>query len=117
MHNLFDTANSTAAGARVAGWTADRLAQRLDTLLLTLKACKGQTCTRPWQAVHPTGGVNSLREAMDAQFDAFYADQQPRVAFSRCELGYIAEAEGPMEPNVFGGQKSSGRWARWEDWV
>lgn len=72
-----------------------RTAQRLDTLMLLLKSCKGADCIKPWAKIHPEGNVNSLAEAMSPDFDRFY-DQQPRVRFDRCEDAYIPELEGPQ---------------------
>jgi N-acetylglucosamine-6-sulfatase len=34
------------------------------------------------------------------RFDAFYHNQ-PKVSFSKCELGFIKESEGPLEPKQF----------------
>ena len=60
-----------------------------------LKSCKGQTCVRPWEALHPQGNVHSLRDALSPRFDGFYI-QQARVRYDHCELGYILDAEGPQ---------------------
>lgn len=55
----------------------------------------------PWRSLHPSGHVGSLSEALRGQFDAFYKEQA-KVSFDRCELGYIKDAEGPQEYQVFG---------------
>ncbi len=60
-----------------------------------LKSCKGETCSRPWEALHPQGNVLTLQDALSAKFDSFYT-QQTRVRYDHCELGYIPEAEGPQ---------------------
>lgn len=72
------------------------LVNRLDALLLVLKTCKGQQCTRPWLSLFPGGEVNSLRDALDVKFDGFFESRVERVQFSKCEKGYIAESEGPV---------------------
>jgi hypothetical protein len=74
---------------------------RLDSLLLVLKSCKGLTCVRPWDVLHPDQGVRNLYDALSPEFDKFYEKEQHRVEFSRCENGYIVDAEGPQEPLVY----------------
>lgn len=110
MNNLYGT-NGT-----VSGWDIPRLTSRLDTLVLTLKACKGQVCTRPWETLHPQGNVTSLQGAMATEFDSFYEEQQPKVTFSACKLGYLAEFEGAMEPVIYGEYQELRR-ARWHDFT
>lgn len=56
---------------------------RLDTLLLVLKTCKGETCRNPWKVFHPSGKVQSMSDAMESRCDKCY-DKQPRVTFSKC---------------------------------
>lgn len=48
--------------------------------------------------------MDSLKE----RFDAFYEDQ-PKVSFTKCELGYIPSSEGPMEVVPFG-SRNDGVW-------
>jgi len=95
LYNLYD-----AQDAQIYDWEPQRLQQRLDTLLLTLKRCSGKVCTRPWEYLHPQGNVENLRNAMEARFDAFY-EAQPKVSFSGCALGQLLEFEGPLGPNVY----------------
>jgi N-acetylglucosamine-6-sulfatase len=95
LYNLYDI-----QGARVYDWDSQRLQQRLDTLLLTLKRCSGKVCTRPWEYLHPQGNVDNLRDAMASCFDAFY-EAQPKVSFSGCALGQLLEFEGPLGPDVY----------------
>ncbi|KAF7196133.1 Arylsulfatase [Pseudocercospora fuligena] len=71
------------------------LIPRLDALLMVLKTCKGRACTHPWEVLHPAGNVATLIEAMTPEFDDFYFEQQ-KVAFEKCEKGYILESEGPI---------------------
>lgn len=72
------------------------LAARLDALLFVLKSCKGETCVKPWKALHTRGDVENLKQAMEKQFDAFYEQEQLKVRYSRCEMGYLLDAEGPQ---------------------
>ncbi|THC89553.1 hypothetical protein EYZ11_010997 [Aspergillus tanneri] len=66
---------------------------RLDALLLVLKSCKGETCIKPWDVLHPDGSVRSLQDALDPRFDAFYV-AQPKLSFETCLDGYILGNEG-----------------------
>ncbi|SCZ95918.1 BZ3500_MvSof-1268-A1-R1_Chr8-1g09882 [Microbotryum saponariae] len=68
---------------------------RLDALLLVLKTCVGEVCKRPWKEIFPQGNVGSLKEALDEKFDQYFR-QLPKVAYSRCELGYLRELEYPF---------------------
>ncbi|KAH0439685.1 sulfatase [Colletotrichum camelliae] len=114
LHNLLhDDEAALAAHATVLGYPLQKLIPRLDSLLFVLKSCKGSTCSQPWRALHPQGNVASLREALSPRFDEFYV-QQARVAFDRCELGHLVDAEGPQfehEGNVY--------WqgTKWSDWA
>ena len=69
------------------------LLSRLDALLVVLKTCKARQCTHPWESLHPEGGVQTLKEALDPRFDAFYKSQG-RVVWERCEEAYVREREG-----------------------
>ncbi|KIW99013.1 uncharacterized protein Z519_00676 [Cladophialophora bantiana CBS 173.52] len=75
--------------------TISRLVSRLDALLLVLKTCKKDECRFPWSALHPAGGVRSLRDALDSRFDEFYRTR-PKVQYERCERGYFPASEGSM---------------------
>lgn len=115
LNNLYGT-NGDAGGFPIP-----ELTDRLDTLLLTLKNCKGATCRKPWSFVFPRSSkqqVNSLSDAMNADYDDFFYNQ-PRVSFSECAAGYLLEYEGPYSPEQFT-MNSKGRVihrARWEDYV
>ncbi|KAH7324749.1 alkaline-phosphatase-like protein [Stachybotrys elegans] len=102
VRNLFDPKHEQlAAGFQLGGRSIQEIAPRLDSLMMVLKSCKGETCIHPWAKLHPDGGVKSLLDSLDRRFDEFY-DEQPRVSFSKCEMGYIRESEGPMDVNAFG---------------
>ncbi|KAF5700677.1 arylsulfatase [Fusarium mundagurra] len=94
LNNLFphDDANASAA---LLGTTTGQVLNRLDALMLVLKSCKGNACIEPWKILHPEGGVKSLKDALQAKFNAFYKEQV-KVRFDRCEYGYLIDAEGPQ---------------------
>lgn len=54
--------------------------------------------------------MHSLSEALQVRFDSFYR-HQAKVAYDRCEAGYIIDAEGPQEPYQY--RKG---WS-WHSWV
>lgn len=78
----------------------DQVVARLDALLMVLKSCKGEQCTKPWLTLHPGGKVNKLEEALNPALDSFYAGQ-PKIVFEECALGYIIPAEGAMDVTPF----------------
>ncbi|PVI05897.1 putative arylsulfatase [Periconia macrospinosa] len=94
MDNLWDTENDDC------DFPPERLQPRLDALLMVLKSCKGDVCVHPWKSIHPLGNVNTLKDAMSPEFDAFYASQ-PEVSFSECAMGYFPSAEGPQRAIPF----------------
>jgi len=89
----------------------DKLASRLDGLLLTLKRCKGRVCTRPWEKLHPRGNVRNLQDAMAARYDVFYGEKQDPVTFTECALGQVLSVEGALEPVVWQDEWDSWSWA------
>lgn len=101
LTNLYNTT------ASIASWPAKTLTSRLNGLLLTLKRCKGRTCTRPWSKLHLGGGVKNLKDAMDGKYDGFYQQQRP-VTFLDCALGQVLDKEGALEPVVWNEE-----WDRW----
>lgn len=90
---MYGSSNET-----INGWSTASLSSRLNGLLLTLKRCKGRTCTRPWEKLHPDGTVKNLKDAMDSRYDVFYQKHQHPVSFSECALGQVLSAEGALEP-------------------
>jgi N-acetylglucosamine-6-sulfatase len=68
--------------------------------MMVLKSCKQQSCTHPWETLHPAGNVKNLLGALSSAYDDFYSDQA-KVSFTRCEGGYIVESEGPQDFHVF----------------
>lgn len=105
MRNLHPTAphepgkkNAYDSGEKsLAGYDTTRLIQRVDALLMVLKSCKGASCTKPWQELHPNGQVKNLRDAMSSDFDEKY-EKIRNVKFNKCyKNGTIdLSAEGPQ---------------------
>jgi hypothetical protein len=89
--------------AEMMGSTKAKLVNRLDALLMVLKSCKGVTCTKPWEALHPDGSVQTLEDAMDEEFDSFY-EAQPKIDLLVCPPVpvYSPLLEGPQQWNVHG---------------
>ncbi|CAK7216858.1 hypothetical protein SEUCBS140593_003005 [Sporothrix eucalyptigena] len=113
---------------RIAGRPLAAVLDRLDALMMVLKSCKGDVCRHPWDSLHPKSRsskvpvVNTLVDALDEQFDAFYAGQ-PKVRFDKCELGYIPSSEGPQHVSPFGkgnynaANDDQVRLGHWSEWV
>ncbi|KAG6907810.1 hypothetical protein DXG01_007292 [Tephrocybe rancida] len=98
LNNLYpSTSSSGATDPQLLGHPRSHVITRLDALLLVLKSCRGVTCIKPWDVLHPDGSVQSLRDALDSVYDDFYSTQ-PKVAYDHCEAGYIIDAEGPQTP-------------------
>jgi N-acetylglucosamine-6-sulfatase len=95
IRNMHPSASSQRA--TILGIPLSKVLPRLDALLMVTKSCQGRTCVEPWSVIHPDGDVKTLADALDPQFDGFYASVAERVSFDRCELGYIREIEGPQE--------------------
>ncbi|KAH8678465.1 arylsulfatase precursor [Xylariales sp. PMI_506] len=113
-HELYDMTNDPVQminlygrSANISGWDADQLTARVDALLLTLKTCKGRVCTHPWETLHPQGDVHDLRDAMNSTYDEFYTQQQSKVTFSACKMGYLPAYEGALAPIPYGGTQNS----------
>lgn len=101
MSNLYSKAGTTFSIAN-RQISLKQLEARLDTLLLVLKDCRGTTCIKPWSALHPQGGVESLKDALVQKFDGFYEQEQRKVSFDECTQGYIQEFEGPTGLKTYG---------------
>ncbi|OLN87349.1 Arylsulfatase 3 [Colletotrichum chlorophyti] len=111
LHNMLHKESSTPS---LLGFPLEKIVSRLDSLLLVTKSCKGSVCTHPWRALHPLGNVDTLKDALSPRFDTFYEQQQVKVQFSRCEKGYLIDAEGPQFE-----RDGLVHWKglRWSDWV
>lgn len=107
---LNNLARSPSNQTEILHRSISQVQSRLDALLLVLKTCKASTCTDPWSVLHPKGEVTSLEQALSETYDAFY-DAQPKVSYSKCELGQILSSEGPLIGNVYNGANM------WPNWV
>ncbi|KAL3471218.1 Six-hairpin glycosidase-like protein [Aspergillus californicus] len=94
-HELYDLNNDPYEIHNIYTTTRSSFLNRLDALLLVLKSCQGSTCISPWAELHPDGSVDNLSDALDSQYDEFYAGL-PRVEFDVCASGYIVDVEGPQ---------------------
>ncbi|KAM3503491.1 hypothetical protein MY10362_004164 [Beauveria mimosiformis] len=114
MNNLYGTSGNAT------GYPVNQLEARLDTLLLTLKNCKGEVCRQPWSFVFPPSSgqrIQTLADAMDPKYDEFFRSQEP-VSFLDCVKGYLLEYEGSFAPQPFVNTKGEAVLeARMEDWV
>ncbi|KAB5585019.1 alkaline-phosphatase-like protein [Coniochaeta sp. 2T2.1] len=112
LHNLLHA--DEVKPETLLGVPFSKVVARLDSLLFVLKSCKGQTCVRPWQALHPEGNVENIHDALASRFDDFYENQQKKVSFDRCVAGQVLDAEGPQFEHD-GLVYRHG--ARWDDWA
>lgn len=108
MTNLFKD-DDAAANFKLAGRKFKVVAERLDALTMVLKTCQTDSCRKPWEVLHPSGKVTSLKQALKPKYDDIYKDV-PKVSYSECAQGYIPGLEGP---------KLSKRdmFALWPDWT
>lgn len=107
MQNYLDPVNSIDTRTySLGGRPFEHLINRLDSLLMVLKSCKRSECHEPWRTLHPSGDVTNLFDALHKSYDAFY-EEQPKVSYSSCELGYLLDAEGPQHVNAFGEDKKA----------
>jgi N-acetylglucosamine-6-sulfatase len=108
MKNLLAGGDEPAEELSIADRPQEFIVNRLDTLIMVLKSCKGDVCRDLWGYLHPDGSVRNLQDALTADLDGFYAEQ-PKVDFLRCELGYLLDAEGPQDAIVYGGASGERR--------
>ena len=116
LHNLYSDGILDGNDDRTLfGHPISQVLLRLDALLLVLKSCQGATCVRPWKVLHPAGDVRDLPDALHTQYDQFYREQV-KVAYSRCESGYLVNAEGAQEPQIYR-DLTSRDGISWHHWV
>lgn len=108
--NPDDSGSSPVHSTTILSHTVEKIVSRLDALLLVLKSCKGSSCVKPWQVLHPTGDVANLKNALEARFDEYYEKAQVKVEFSRCEQGQLLDAEGPQSALVY---RDGLKWSEW----
>ncbi|KAF1965780.1 Arylsulphatase [Bimuria novae-zelandiae CBS 107.79] len=105
LENYFDDDDEKMVAKRdayeLAGRPFAHVVDRLDALMMVLKSCKGRACVEPWSVLQPKSGIRMLQDALEQKYDVFY-NEQPKVSFDECALGYIREFEGPQEVNVMG---------------
>ncbi|KAK5162800.1 uncharacterized protein LTR77_011172 [Saxophila tyrrhenica] len=82
--------------AEYYGRSEQSLYDRLDALLMVTKSCAAESCREPWSVLFPGGEIGTLMDAMNSEYDSFFANQ-PKVGFSSCADGYIVELEGPQD--------------------
>ncbi|KAK5123454.1 hypothetical protein LTR85_002492 [Meristemomyces frigidus] len=100
INYLADDSTTLAGSYTLAGRSFGHVINRLDSVLMVLKSCKAVGCHAPWSVLHPDGDIKTLKDALDSSYDAFY-DDQPKVSFSSCEMGYLVDAEGPQHVDVW----------------
>lgn len=115
MNNLLDGGDDTKFLTQFIR-SVSVVQSRLDSLLLVLKTCVASQCMGPWKELHPSGNVDSLRAALDAQYDDFY-DEIPKVDFAYCLEGQVESVEGPMWKNVSQSMQLLSSGADWTFWV
>ena len=76
-----------------------RLINRLNGLLLTTKSCGGESCRDAWHVLRAAsdGTFTSLEEAMDPEYDGYFASLPP-VGFRACLNLQEVSNEGPFYP-------------------
>ncbi|KAL4923800.1 Six-hairpin glycosidase-like protein [Aspergillus undulatus] len=92
-HELYDLNNDPYQINDIYSTTPQKFINRLDALLLVLKSCAGTSCIKPWDELHPDGSVQTLSDALDAQYDASYKGL-PKVEYGVCADGYLVALEG-----------------------
>ncbi|KAH8720900.1 Arylsulfatase [Beauveria bassiana] len=122
-HELYDmkrdpyqTFNLHAKQPQCSSYNIAQLVKRLDTLVLTLKNCQGDSCRHPRKAMFPSGEVTSLQHALATSYDEFFSSQ-PWVSFDECTQGYIPELEGPARPYLYQGSFARDAELRDEHWI
>lgn len=102
LSNFTDASDMSKLKGSLLNHPLSKVVPRLDALQLVLKSCKGNSCTDPWQTLHPQGNVHSLPDALNPRYNDFY-NSQPKVRFSECKQGYLIEAEGPQTARPYPG--------------
>ncbi len=99
-----------AAPSSLLGLPLSKVVARLDSLLFVLKSCQGQSCVHPWRALHPSGNVGSLREALSrasTTFTKFNRQGLPSPGASLATLS-IRRAPSSNAMGSFSATESSG---------
>ncbi|KAJ5231749.1 arylsulfatase [Penicillium citrinum] len=109
LRSDFDEDYGELDDRELLGVSLEKVVHRLDALLLVLQSCQKQNCIRPWDVLHPEGKVNTLKDALHEKYGDFY-QVQSKVSFSRCEYGYIPDAEGPQTGLTY---RDGVEWHQW----
>ncbi|KAI8717615.1 Sulfatase domain-containing protein [Fusarium sp. LHS14.1] len=91
--------------AKINSHSLLRVVSRLDALMMVMKSCRGETCIKPWDVLHPKGGASTLEDALQKKYDDFYmrSAKDNSVSFSLCTQGYLVGAEGLQNPFIYEG--------------
>jgi N-acetylglucosamine-6-sulfatase len=105
LNNIYTSSpDGTSVALGQSSFALGLLENRLDALLFVLKTCRATSCSDPWETLLPESGVTTLAAAMSPKYDQYFTDL-PKVAYSECAGGYIAEVEGPVwEDGMASGQ-------------
>ncbi|KAF8849477.1 Arylsulphatase [Acephala macrosclerotiorum] len=124
MHNLLSSSSSHSSSSNpilVAGLPIQKVVSRLDALLFVMKSCKGATCRRPWEELHPDGDVSTLQDALASEYDYFYEVEVEqngmKVEYNFCANGYLVEAEGAMWEHGSKKEMLQRGGLKWDAWV
>jgi hypothetical protein len=113
LHNLLEGPSRDSEQQKtISGVPVAKVAARLDSLLFVTKSCQGDSCVHPWKSLHASG-VNSLEDALNAEYDTFYEIEQTRIKYNRCEAGYILDAEGPQFESDGMMYRHGLKWSEW----
>ncbi|ROV99828.1 hypothetical protein VSDG_02972 [Cytospora chrysosperma] len=90
-----------AYGGNTVSAEHQRVANRLNALLMVTKSCEQERCRDPWAWLKPTDDTTlvSLAQAMDSAYDDFFANFQ-KVNFDTCMNIQKVENEGPYFPEL-----------------
>ncbi|ROW11775.1 hypothetical protein VPNG_04939 [Cytospora leucostoma] len=88
-----------AYGDNIISSDAQKVANRLNALLMVTKSCEQDRCRDPWGFLKPDNDTTlvSLAQAMDASYDDFFADFE-KVQFDTCLSVQKTENEQPYFP-------------------
>ncbi|KAK7734010.1 hypothetical protein SLS53_008005, partial [Cytospora paraplurivora] len=88
-----------AYGDNVVSSEAQKVANRLNALLMVTKSCEQDRCRDPWGFLKPDNATTlvSLAQAMDSSYDDFFADFE-KVQFDTCLSVQKTENEQPYFP-------------------
>ncbi|KAK7041413.1 hypothetical protein VNI00_009279 [Paramarasmius palmivorus] len=86
-YQLVNLASSTSNNTQV---DTTRIISRLDALLIVLKTCIGDICSKPWSAIFSSGEAASLEDALNEEYDAYF-NALPKFGYLECQYGYFED--------------------------